>query len=62
MLASKDEKELKVKNGEKGSPTYAPDLAKFTRLLVESGKPWGIYHGTNAGACTCSSGLRRFLK
>jgi len=33
------------------SPTYAPDLAKRTREIVENHQP-GIYHGTNEGACT----------
>lgn len=37
---------------EKSCPTYAPDLSHFTRLLIESDHPKGIYHGANSGACT----------
>lgn len=37
---------------EVSSPTYAPDLAKFVRTLVESKRPYGIYHGANTGTCT----------
>jgi len=52
MIEKKDEEEIKVVNEEKGSPTYAPDLAKFTKNLIEQNFPFGIYHGTNSGACT----------
>ena len=40
---------IKVIDDQIGSPTYAPDLAQATRDLVESKKPSGIYHRTNAG-------------
>ena len=33
-------------------PTYAPDLAMFTKNLIDSKKPYGIYHGANTGACS----------
>ncbi|KKQ40531.1 MAG: dTDP-4-dehydrorhamnose reductase [Candidatus Magasanikbacteria bacterium GW2011_GWA2_37_8] len=52
MVGKKDETEIKVVNEERSSPTYAPDLAKFTRVLIEENKPFGIYHGANSGACT----------
>lgn len=32
--------------------TYAPDLAKKTKEIVEAEKPFGIYHIVNGGACT----------
>lgn len=32
--------------------TYAPDLAKKTREIIESKKPYGIYHVTNSDPCT----------
>lgn len=43
---------IEVVDEEMSSPTYAPDLAHFTRVLLESQKPSGIYHGANSGACT----------
>ncbi len=52
MVSKKNETEVRVVNEEKGSPTYAPDLANFTRALIEEEKPFGIYHGSNSGACT----------
>jgi dTDP-4-dehydrorhamnose reductase len=51
MLGKINDEEIRLVNEEKGSPTYAPDLARFVRALIESGKPYGIYHGTNSGAC-----------
>jgi dTDP-4-dehydrorhamnose reductase len=32
--------------------TYAPDLAKKTKEIIDSKKPFGIYHVTNSGSCT----------
>jgi dTDP-4-dehydrorhamnose reductase len=32
--------------------TYAPDLAKKTKEIIDSKKPFGIYHVTNGGSCT----------
>ena len=32
--------------------TYAPDLAKKTKEIIEAAKPFGIYHVANSGACT----------
>lgn len=52
MLEKLSEPELTVMNVEKASLTYAPDLAKLTLQLIESGLPWGIYHGANEGECT----------
>ena len=45
-------KDLKVVNDQIGSPTYAKDLAEKVRELVESKKPYGIYHITNSGTCS----------
>jgi dTDP-4-dehydrorhamnose reductase len=42
---------LKVVDDQRGCPTYAPDLADVLAFLVTSGAR-GIFHGTNAGACT----------
>ncbi len=42
---------LDVVDEEISSPTYAPDLAKFTRILIEQKMPFGFYHGANSGTC-----------
>lgn len=44
--------ELDIVDEEVSSPTYAPDLARFTRGLIEDAPLSGIYHATNSGACT----------
>jgi dTDP-4-dehydrorhamnose reductase len=43
---------LDLVDEEISSPTYAPDLAKFTRKILEEKKAFGIYHGANSGACS----------
>ena len=53
MLALATQKDhLDIVNDQTGSPTYAPDLADFTKRLIEENKDFGIYHGTNDGGCT----------
>lgn len=37
---------------EKDCVTYAPDLAEEVLNIVEEKPPYGVYHVTNAGACT----------
>lgn len=52
MLRLMDEKEsLSVVSDQKGSPTYAPDLAEAIMALVESGAE-GLYHFSNEGECS----------
>ncbi|HET7697834.1 MAG TPA: dTDP-4-dehydrorhamnose reductase [Vicinamibacterales bacterium] len=34
------------------SPSYTPDVAAATRMLVARGAPWGTYHCVNAGAAS----------
>lgn len=34
------------------SPSYTPDVAAATRVLIASGAPWGTYHCVNAGSAT----------
>jgi len=50
--AGRKNKEVKAIDEETANFTYAPDLAKKTKEIIESGKPFGIYHVTNSGACT----------
>jgi len=45
-------KEINAINEELSSPTYAPDLAKRTKEIIDWKKPFGIYHAANSGACT----------
>ncbi len=42
---------LRVVNDQKGSPTYALDLAVHTRMMIEAGCR-ATYHVTNSGSCT----------
>jgi dTDP-4-dehydrorhamnose reductase len=49
-LASEN-KNIKVVNDQFGSPTYAKDLAREVRKLIELKNPYGIYHITNSGFC-----------
>ena len=44
--------ELSIVDDEVGSPTYAPDLAAFTKSLIEEKAESGIYHGANSGECS----------
>lgn len=44
--------ELDIVDEEVSCPTYAPDLALFTKNLIEDNPESGIYHGANDGACT----------
>jgi dTDP-4-dehydrorhamnose reductase len=44
--------EVKAVNEEISCFTYAPDLARKTKEIIESKKPFGIYHAANSGACT----------
>jgi dTDP-4-dehydrorhamnose reductase len=52
LRLAQDKKNIEVVNDQFGSPTYAKDLAKKVRELIESGKPYGIYHITNSNSCS----------
>ena len=52
LRLAKENKELRVVDDQYGKPTYAKDLAQRTRELLESKRPFGIYHLTNEGVCT----------
>jgi len=49
---SADEKTVKAVDEETSCFTYAPDLAKKTKEIIEAKKPFGIYHVVNSDACT----------
>jgi len=52
---------LRVVCDEISSPTYAPDLAEAIQRLVRT-HHYGIYHLTNAGACSRFEFARRILE
>lgn len=52
LEAGKNKKEIKAVDEETSCFTYAPDLAKKTKEIIDSQKPYGIYHVTNSGSCT----------
>ncbi|MFA6536823.1 MAG: dTDP-4-dehydrorhamnose reductase [Patescibacteria group bacterium] len=53
LKLAKEKDSLDVVHDEKSSPTYVVDLAEATKELIMSGNYLpGIYHLTNAGACT----------
>jgi dTDP-4-dehydrorhamnose reductase len=49
---AKTKESLDIVDEEYASPTYTPDLAARTRLILEEEYAPGIYHVTNSGACT----------
>lgn len=51
LQLGQEKRNLKVVNDQKGSPTYAVDLANFLMKLMLSEK-YGIYHASNSGNCT----------
>lgn len=52
LETGKNNKEVKVVDEETSCFTYAPDLAKKTKEIIESEKPYGIYHVVNSDPCT----------
>ncbi|MFC1609269.1 SDR family oxidoreductase [Patescibacteria group bacterium] len=52
LEAGKNNDEVKAVDEETSCFTYAPDLAKKTKEMVESKKDFGIYHIVNSDACT----------
>jgi dTDP-4-dehydrorhamnose reductase len=56
------EKEVKVVDDELSKFTYAPDLARESKNIVEENEPFGIYHIVNEGAVTWYEGLKTLYK
>lgn len=52
LEVGKKNKEVKVVDEETSLFTYAPDLAKKTKEIIEAEKPYGIFHVANSGPCT----------
>lgn len=49
LEVGKKNREIKAVDEETSSFTYAPDLAKKTKEIIEEKMPYGIYHVTNDG-------------
>lgn len=43
---------LDIVDTEIGSPSYAPDIAAFTKSLLDDNAEAGIYHASNSGECS----------
>jgi dTDP-4-dehydrorhamnose reductase len=52
LAAGRKNAEVKVVDEETSLFTYAPDLAKKTKEIIEAEKPFGIYHVANSESCT----------
>jgi len=52
LEAGRKNKSVKAVDEETSCFTYAPDLAKKTKEIVEANKEFGIYHIVNSDACT----------
>lgn len=55
---SKSQRDIKAVDDELSNFTYAPDLACFTKNILENDNAYGIYHGINEGACTWYEGAK----
>lgn len=62
LEVARDKDEVTIVDDEKSCFTYAPDLAQATKELVESGKPWGIYHLANEGPATWYEAARELFR
>ncbi|PLX21828.1 dTDP-4-dehydrorhamnose reductase [Candidatus Parcubacteria bacterium] len=62
LKLSEKKDELNVVDGERSCFTYAPDLAKATKELVESEKGFGIYHLVNEGPATWYEGVKELFR
>jgi len=58
----KRHKEVKGVDDETSCFTYAPDLARKTKEIIESNKAFGIYHVTNGDPCTWYEGVLELYK
>ena len=52
LEAGKKNQKIKAVDEETSCFTYAPDLAQKTKEIIESKKPFGIYHVVNSDPCT----------
>jgi dTDP-4-dehydrorhamnose reductase len=62
LEAGRKNKEVRAVDEETSCFTYAPDLAKKTKEIIESKKPFGIYHVANGDPCTWYEGVLELYK
>lgn len=62
LVLNKKKEHLNVVDEEVSAPSYAPDVAKFTREILEKEMEWGIYHGTNDGGCSWYDFAKKIFK
>lgn len=62
LEVGKKNKEVKAVDEETSCFTYAPDLARKTKEIIESKKPFGIYHVVNSDPCTWYKGVLELYK
>jgi dTDP-4-dehydrorhamnose reductase len=62
LEAGKKNKAIKVVDEETSCFTYAPDLARKTKEIVESKKLFGIYHVVNSEPCTWHEAVLELYK
>jgi dTDP-4-dehydrorhamnose reductase len=53
---------VRVVGDEIGTPSYAPDVARFIRALVTVGRRAGTYHAVSAGRCSRAEWAREILR
>ncbi len=58
LKLAEEKKELKIVDDELSNFTYAPDLVKFTKELIEKKYEFGIYHCVNENPCTWYEGAK----
>jgi dTDP-4-dehydrorhamnose reductase len=51
LSLARERDEVRVVNDQRGAPTYAGDVARQIRLLIET-ECYGLYHCTSQGSCT----------
>lgn len=61
LKAARDREEISVVNDQRGSPTYAHDLAITIKQILTI-RPFGIIHITNEGSCTRADFAREILR
>lgn len=62
LRLAKGKRELRIVNDQFGRPTYTKDLSKKIKEIVETKKPFGIYHITNSGTCTWFQFAKKVIK